>query len=752
MKVIHLIGGGDEGGAKSHVLQLIKELGKHIDVTLISYRRGKFHDDAVAMGIDARVIKTGNIVLDIYKTLKLVKSGKYDIIHSHGAKGNMIASIIKSITGVPVVTTVHSDPHLDYMHSILKKYTFGIINEIALRKIGYHISVSSNLKEMLKGSGFDPQHLYSVNNGIAFDNEIPVCTRKEFFRRFNVPFPEDCVLIGIMARLHPVKDHETFLRAAAEVVKVNPDARFLIAGPGDELLNHLLQLTRKLGLEDYVYFTGMVENPYDFFQIIDINVLTSISEGFPYVVLEGARFSKVFVSTRVGGLSQLVESGVNGYLVEPRDWKTLGDHLIELSLDKQKREQMGEKLRIMAEGRFSLRSMCENQLAIYKAILKEETKNKRDGKKYDITLLGYYGYNNSGDEAILKSTLDSFRKIDPELTFLVFSKRPWETKKLYSVDSVNRFNLFKLIYILKRTRLFLAGGGSLIQDNTSTRSIWYYLTVLRMAKRLGTRTMLFANGIGPIKKSFNRRFAGKVLNELQVISLRDAQSFTEIKELGINKPDIYVASDPAVLLEASDETGVNELIKAENIPTGKPLIGFSIRKWANSKYVDKIAEIADYCVEKYDSHPVFIPMQYPMDFDISQIIANRMKHPSSIITRIYSPDIILGLTARLKLMVGMRLHSIIYAATQCVPLIGLVYEPKVAAFLKEINQPSAGYMDNLDTAEICRMLDFIWQNQSEIREQLKSAKKRLAIMAQSNLSNAYQMLKDTELHDALRQR
>ena len=118
MKVIHLIGGGDEGGAKSHVLQLIKELGKHIDVTLVSYRKGKFHDDAVAMGIDARIARTGNIILDIRKTLKLVKSGNYDIIHSHGAKANMMASIIKRITGIPVVTTVHSDYHLDYMHSI----------------------------------------------------------------------------------------------------------------------------------------------------------------------------------------------------------------------------------------------------------------------------------------------------------------------------------------------------------------------------------------------------------------------------------------------------------------------------------------------------------------------------------------------------------------------------------------------------------------------------------------------------------
>lgn len=742
MKVIHLIGGGDEGGAKSHVLQLIKELGKHIDATLISFRKGKFHDDAVAMGIDARIVKTGNIFLDLRKTLKLVKTGQYDIIHSHGAKANMMASIIRRITGIPVVTTVHSDYHLDYMHSLLKRFTFGIINMIALRRIDYHISVSSNLKEILKDSGFDPQHLYSVNNGIAFDNEIPPCTRKEFFERFNVPFPEDCVLIGIMARLHPVKDHETFLRAAAEVIKANPEARFLIAGPGDELLDHLKQFADKLGLTPYVCFTGMVEKPYDFFQIIDINVLTSISEGFPYVVLEGARFSKVFVSTRVGGLSELVESGVNGYLVEPKDWKTLGAHLSELSLDKNKRERMGEKLQVMAEAEFSLRRMCESQLSIYEAILKEERKNKKDGKKYDITLLGYYGYKNSGDEAILMSTLEAFRKIDPELTFLVFSKKPKETKKLYLVDSVYRFNLFKVIRILKKSRLFLAGGGSLIQDNTSTRSIWYYLTVLKMAKKLGINSMLFANGIGPIKRSFNRRFAGKVLNDLQAISLRDAQSFNEIKALGINKPNIFVSSDPAVLLEASDESKVDELIQLENIPTDKPLIGFSLRKWTNSGYVDKIAEIADYCAQKYNSHPLFIPMQYPMDFEISQTIAGKMKNPSSIITKMYSPNIILGLTARLKLMVGMRLHSIIYAATQCIPLMGLVYEPKVKAFLKEINQPSAGNIENLETIKIYKQLDMIWENQAKIREDLCKSKKRLALMAETNVANAYQMLKE----------
>ena len=744
MKVIHLIGGGDEGGAKSHVLQLVKELGKHIEVTLVSFRKGSFHDDAVALGIDAQIIRSGNIILDVRRTLKLIESGHYDMIHSHGAKANMIASIIKRMTGIPVVTTVHSDYRLDYMHSLLKRFSFGTINMIALRRIDYHISVSNNFKEMLIDRGFNPQRIYSVYNGIPFNNEIPPCSRKKFFEQFNVPFSEDCVLIGIMARLHPVKDHETFLKAAAEVVKANPEARFLISGPGDELLAHLKQFTEKLGLTPYVCFTGMVEHPFDFFQSIDINVLTSISESFPYVILEGARFAKATVSTRVGGLGDLIDSGVNGYLVEPRDWKTLGDHLTELSLNKENREQMGALLKEKAEREFSLSNMCETQLSIYKKILNTEETLKKDGKKYDIAILGYYGYKNSGDEAILRSTLDAFRKLDPELTYIVFSKNPCETKKVYHVDSINRFNLIKVLQHLKNTRLFLAGGGSLIQDNTSTRSILYYLTVLDMAIKAGTKTMLFANGIGPIKRAFNRRYAGKILSRLHTISLRDSESYEEVKALNIYKPNIYVTSDPAILLEPSNTTCIDHLIKKEGIPLNKPLVGFSIRKWADSNYLDQIAKIADYCVEHFDAYPVFIPMQHPADFEISKDIISRMRHNASVIEKMYTPEVMLGLTGRLELLVGMRLHSLIYAASQSVPLIGLVYEPKVDAFLKEIEQPSVGSLDKLDGDKICTVLDEVWKNRSQIREKLSQSKKRLKIMAHCNIVAAYDLLKDKQ--------
>ena len=97
MKVLHLIGGGDIGGAKSHVLSLVNELGKYIDVKLISFRKGAFADDARAMGINVEVVRTGTIFTDIRRVLNIIKNEGYDIIHSHGAKANMIAVIVKKL-------------------------------------------------------------------------------------------------------------------------------------------------------------------------------------------------------------------------------------------------------------------------------------------------------------------------------------------------------------------------------------------------------------------------------------------------------------------------------------------------------------------------------------------------------------------------------------------------------------------------------------------------------------------------------
>ena len=115
MRVIHLIGGGDTGGAKTHVLNLLKELNQSIDAQLFCFRKGDFSEDAAKMGIPIEVIESGNPVVGLRELKRRLAGQKVDIIHCHGARGNLMGNLIKKYCKAPVVTTVHSDYRLDYL-------------------------------------------------------------------------------------------------------------------------------------------------------------------------------------------------------------------------------------------------------------------------------------------------------------------------------------------------------------------------------------------------------------------------------------------------------------------------------------------------------------------------------------------------------------------------------------------------------------------------------------------------------------
>ena len=115
MKVIHLISGGDSGGAKTHVLSLLQNLNKTITVQLVCFRDGPFAEEARSMGIPTEIMGGNNIPRLRRKLTDYIKAGGYEVIHCHGSRANMVGALLRSSTGLPVVSTVHSDYKLDYM-------------------------------------------------------------------------------------------------------------------------------------------------------------------------------------------------------------------------------------------------------------------------------------------------------------------------------------------------------------------------------------------------------------------------------------------------------------------------------------------------------------------------------------------------------------------------------------------------------------------------------------------------------------
>ena len=156
MRVIHLIGGGDTGGAKTHVLNLLKELNQYIDAQLFCFRKGDFSEDAAKMGIPIEVIESGNPVVGLRELKRRLAGQKVDIIHCHGARGNLMGNLIKKHLGAPVVTTVHSDYRLDYLGRPVARLSYGTTNMVALRRVNFYLGVADPMPDNLIGRDFPP--------------------------------------------------------------------------------------------------------------------------------------------------------------------------------------------------------------------------------------------------------------------------------------------------------------------------------------------------------------------------------------------------------------------------------------------------------------------------------------------------------------------------------------------------------------------------------------------------------------------
>ena len=685
MKVIHLISGGDTGGAKTHVHSLLQNLSKTIDVTMVCFMEGPFAQEARELGIPTTVLPGRNLPRT-YRLLKdMIREGGYDIIHCHGARGNMMGALLRRSTGLPVVTTVHSDWRLDYLGRPLSRLTYGTINTLALRQLDYRIGVSDAMVDLLISRGFDPDRLFSIYNGLDFSPRTPALDRAAYLKSVGLEAGEHSVVVGIAARLNPVKDIATLIRGFAIAYREHPELRLLIAGDGEQM-DMLKQLAADLHVDRAVCFAGWVNDTDSFYHALDVNTLTSLSETFPYALTEGARAGLPTVASRVGGVPYLIEHGITGLLFEPGDAEALGRHLSALAADATLRAHLGRRLYEKARDDFSLESTLKRQLTIYETILRRRARphRGRDG----ALVCGAYGRGNAGDDAILEAIVTELRQIDPDLPIWVLSRNPADTRLTYRVNSIYTFAFPRFLHRMRRTRLYINGGGSLMQDVTSHRSLWFYLFTISAAKRLGNRVMMYGCGIGPIHSPSNRKRASRVLqSSVDAITLRDTHSKAELEDMGVTRPKIILSADPTVILPAAPPQVVDGILESEGLSPDGRYIGFTLRPWPGFEEKAHIfAAAADYAYETYGLTPVFLPIERRLDVGAAEKAAAFLKAPYHIIPDTGSSAHTIGLFARMQVTVSMRLHALVFAAGQGVPLVGVVYDQKISSFLSYIGQ------------------------------------------------------------------
>ncbi len=328
-----------------------------------------------------------------------------------------------------------------------------------------------------------------------------------------------------------------------------------------------------------------------------------------------------------------------------------------------------------------------------------------------IALSGYYGFYNTGDEAILESIIDILRRRLPRAEIVVFSADPQHTRRSYGVQSVSRTCLPSIFRTLCRADLLISGGGGLLQDVTSLRSVAYYLGMMELALFMGKKVAVFAQGMGPLQHPLARRWVKKVLTRVDLVSVRDPLSADFLTRIGVQRR-VRVAADPVFSLEPATRQEVEDFWSAQKIAgeNGQLHVGIALRSFpretdAGGMVLETITKACLYLEQRYRARLVFLPCHQPDDLPLARQVASRLSQQSPIIDRPLSNREVMCLIGGLDMLMGMRLHALVLAAVSGIPFVALPYDPKVNAFLSRLGKKPLPPLQQLALDQLTADLD-----------------------------------------------
>ncbi|CQR70404.1 colanic acid biosynthesis protein [Sporomusa ovata DSM 2662] len=352
----------------------------------------------------------------------------------------------------------------------------------------------------------------------------------------------------------------------------------------------------------------------------------------------------------------------------------------------------------------------------------------------DIVVSGYYGFANAGDEAMLAAMIEALTDIEPNIKITVISGNPEDTRHRHGVAAVYRLNYPEIAKVLAQSQLLISGGGSLLQDVTSDRSLYYYLSIMMLAKKLGKPVMLYAQGIGPVRGALAQGAMRYIGNMVDLITVRDEGSYEELKRLKVTAPPVHITADPVLAMHPVDKAIGRSILKQYGQEGVAPLIGISVREWKDWGHFKQVmGHAADKMIEELGAKVVFIPMQWPDDLDVSEKIAGRMKNKASVLPSEYTTSELLSLVGNLDLLIGIRLHALIFAAVMHVPMAGISYDPKIDRFLETIGEKHVGTLKTVTADNLMVRIREMWD---ERKQPNREREDRITILRNKAFLNA----------------
>ena len=378
--VLHIIDSFEQGGSERLAIQLVRQLREsgrcHVRLACLQ-NKGLLRAEVDGLGVGEipeyplTSFHDHNFVTQLRRLVRVLKENEIDVVHTHDFYTNIFGTTAAAMAGVRARVTYkgETDGFRTSMQKRLERGAFRLSHRV--------IANSEAVRNQLIREGVPAEKVLQHYNGLNLERvKLPRgVTRDEVIAMLGLPQNPERRFVTIVANLqHAVKDHPTFLRAAARVRAAFPNAAFIIAGEG-ELRESLRALAAQLDLERDVFFIGRCQKVAELLSVSDVCALSSTAEGFSNAILEYMAAARPVVVTDVGGAREAVIEGETGYLVPAGCDEQMAGRMIELLRDPARARAMGERGKSVVEEKFSCERHLENTLELYEALLAHPVAN-----------------------------------------------------------------------------------------------------------------------------------------------------------------------------------------------------------------------------------------------------------------------------------------------------------------------------------------------------------------------------------------
>lgn len=652
----------DRGGAQTHILTLARALTAHGCAITVASSGGALTESLLASKIEHVTLPPCR-PLSLFKMRKILKKhcqeARPDCIHAHARLPALAVAPIAKRLKIPTVTTVHARFRTDPLRRRLSRW-------------GDHtIAVSEDLRQYLcEEYGISADRITLIPNGIE-PASLPDVRSGKPRLVFCSRLDGDCSRVAFLLC-------EIAERLRAEF----PFLQILFIGGGNALpaLQEQIASIHRRAHTPFLFCTGAVERPTEHMRPSDLFVgvsraaLEAMALGLPTVLAGNEGFCGVLFK---GNLARAARSNFCCRAEIQADAEALYAACASLlSLSEQERRRLGDTLSAYVRRHHSIDAVAEQTLRVYERILPKP----QAATPKSLVLCGYYGYGNTGDECLMHAAIERAQRKHPDHTVsLLLSRRARRTPPL-GVSVLWRSRPLSIMLALRRADRFVLGGGTLLQDRSSLRSLLYYAALLAVAHRGGARCELWANGLSTPRTRLGKPIMRRALARCAYVGLRDERSIALARKLTEEQKKIVREDDLALGLCASEHARIDFLMRHYRLDGRFAVVAPNGN--AAPPLVKRLQQELR-SLEQDGTSILLVPLFAKEDARLCRALLTRERR---LALGLSAGDLI-GLMAKSKCVLGMRLHALILAKNANAHFIGLGKDEKLQAFCAEQGAP-----------------------------------------------------------------